>query len=147
MAEEVEGPIRTELLPEWMRQPDPGQRPPMAELGGQQDAASTERADPPAPEENGEVNPRALPSWMTALACALPLPPAKALAQVDAEHLDGPAPEQVDAPASDEPCEVDIEALPRWMRAGLERGPPEGGETQAGPGPAELSEGEGPTAW
>ena len=36
---------------------------------------------------------------------------------------------------------MDIEALPRWMRAGLERGPPEEPETQ----PFDLAYGSGST--
>src|SRR5665811_941264 len=82
--------------------------------------------EPPAPEEAGEVDPRALPSWMTAMACALPMPPAKVLAQMELEHVDGLPPDWEDAPSWGEPAEVDVELLPRWMRAGLERGPPEG---------------------
>src|ERR1035437_9031210 len=89
MAEEVEGPLRTELLPAWMRQPEPGQRQPVAELGGQQDVSGAEVRDAPAPDQAGEVDPRALPSWMVAIACALPMPPAKVLAQVEGEHVDG----------------------------------------------------------
>ena len=147
MAEEVEGPIRTELLPEWMRRPDPGQRRPRPELGGQQDVASTEWAEPPADDEHGEVDARLLPRWTVALSLALPMPPAKLLPQVEAEQVDGPAPDLVDAPSCDEPAEVDVRLHPIWMGAGLERGPPEGEESQAGPGPAELSEGEDPTAW
>jgi len=147
MAEEVEAPIRAEFLPAWMRQPDPGQRRPRPELSGQQDAVSTEWADPPAPEEHGEVDARLLPGWMVAMTLAVPMPPSKVLAQVEVEHLDGPAPEQVDAQASDEPAEVDVQLQPRWMRAGLERGPQPGAQTQAGPGPAELNEREDPTAW
>ena len=93
------------------------------------------------------VDPGALPTLMTALACALPMPPGKVLAQVEAEPLEGLPADWEDAPSWGEPGEVDVEVLPRWMRAGLERGPQEGAQTQAGPGPAELSDGEDPTGW
>ena len=78
---------------------------------------------------------------------AQPMPPAKVLAQVELEPVDGLSPDWEDATSCGEPAELDIEALLRWSRAGLERGPPEGGETQAGPGPAGLNEGEDPPAW
>jgi hypothetical protein len=42
----------------------------------------------------------------------------------------------VDATVSDLPAEVDLSALPRWMRAVPEQGPPEGLEFEAGRGPA-----------
>ena len=42
----------------------------------------------------------------------------------------------VDAAVSDLPAEVDLAALPRWMRAAPEHGPPEELEFEAGSGPA-----------
>ena len=78
---------------------------------------------------------------------AVPMPPSKVLAQVELQQVDELPPDWEDAPSWGEPGEVDVRLLTRWMRAGLERGPPEGEETQAGPGPAELNEGEDPTAW
>jgi len=66
---------------------------------------------------------------------------------VEAEHLDGPAPDWEDAPSWGEPGEVAVRLMPRWMRAGLEWGPPAGAQTQAGPGQAELNEGDCPLAW
>jgi len=66
MAEEVAGPLRNEFLPDLRCQPDPGQRRLRPELSGQQDSASGEWADPPAPEEHVEVDVRLLPRWMGA---------------------------------------------------------------------------------
>jgi hypothetical protein len=46
-------------------------------------------------------------------------------------------PEFVEADDSDIPAEVDLSALPRWMRAVPEQGPPEELEFEAGSGPVE----------
>jgi hypothetical protein len=66
--------------------------------------------------------------------------PAEAQAQVQAElDVESQAlvePEFVDAAVSELPSEVDLAALPRWMRAGPEQGPPEALEFEAGRGPA-----------
>ena len=45
-------------------------------------------------------------------------------------------PEFVDTAVSDLPAEVDLAALPRWMRAVPEQGPPDELEFEAGRGPA-----------
>ena len=46
-------------------------------------------------------------------------------------------PEFADEAASDLPPELDWAALPRWMRAVPEQGPPDEVESQAGSGPDE----------
>ena len=95
--------------------------------------SGAELMEPPAPAEAGEVDARLLPRWMVAMTLALPMPPAKVLAQMELEHVDGLPPDWEDAPSWEEPGEVDVELLPRWMRAGLERGPPQGRRPRPGP--------------
>ena len=78
---------------------------------------------------------------------ALPMLPRKVLAQVEPEHLDGPASLWVDAPSCDEPA-----ALRRATSAAEDaRGPgagTAGGRGDPGrAGPAELNDGEDPPSW
>ena len=46
-----------------------------------------------------------------------------------------PSFELTDEPTTDLPAELDVAALPRWMRAVPEQGPPEEEEWEAGSGP------------
>ena len=93
--------------------------------------------DPPdlseLPDET--PNPAWLPGWMRRPPKAVPLPPRKALPLEEA--VAGLEPAAVDPPAQDElgQAEVDLDALPAWMRLPPETGPPDEEQSQAGDGP------------
>jgi hypothetical protein len=63
--------------------------------------------------------------------------PAQVQVELEVESQALVEPEFVDTAVSDLPAEVDLAALPRWMRAVPEQGPPEELEFEAGRGPAE----------
>jgi hypothetical protein len=63
--------------------------------------------------------------------------PAEAQAELEVESQVLVEPDFADAVVSELPAEVDLDALPRWMKSAPEQGPPDELEFEAGRGPAD----------